>query len=222
MGDAEKPRIDPVPEPAGLPEEGVPSSEETTDGLLPGDDVAAEAATLEVEQIATDLGLELPDDPVQAGGLLLRLLLESREEAGEYLTMMQRVAADFDNYRKRVERDHLENITRASQRLVERLLPTLDSFDAALGYEPQTPTEEKILDGMRGTHSQLMDILAGEDLALIPAVGELFDPAVHEAVAGPEGDGDGDGPLVVTQELRRGYAMKGRVVRPSLVIVEHR
>lgn len=220
MGDAETPRIDPVPEPAGLPDEGVPSSEETADGLLPGDDEAAEAATLDLERIAADLGLELPDDPAQAGGLLLRLLLESREEAGEYLTMMQRVAADFDNYRKRVERDHLENVTRASQRLVERLLPALDSFDAALGYEPQTPTEEKILDGMRGTHSQLMDILADEDLALIPAVGELFDPAVHEAVASPESEGDG--PLVVTQELRRGYRMKGRVVRPSLVIVEHR
>ncbi len=220
MGDAESPRIEPVSEPAGLPVEGVPSSEETADGLLPAGDEVAEDAALDVERLAADLGLELPDDPARAGALLLRLLLESREEAGEYLTMMQRVAADFDNYRKRVERDHLENITRASQRLVERLLPALDSFDAALGYEPQTPTEEKILDGLRGTHSQLMDILADEDLAPIPAVGELFDPAVHEAAAGPEGEGDG--PLVVSQELRRGYAMKGRVVRPSLVIVEHR
>ena len=218
MGDAEKPRLEPVPETAGLPEEGLPSPEETADGLLGGDAQTADTA-LDIERVATDLGLELPEDPTEAGAVLLGSLLESRQEAGEYLAVMQRVAADFDNYRKRVERDHAENITRASQRLVERLLPALDSFDAALGYEPQSPTEDKILDGMRGTHTQLMDILVNEGLNPIAAIGEPFDPALHEAVAGP-GNG-GEGPLVVTQELRRGYLMKGRVVRPSLVVVEH-
>ncbi len=164
---------------------------------------------------AAELGLELPHDAVEAQALLLRELAEARGEASEYLETLQRVAADFENYRKRVERDQIENVLRASQRLIEKLLPTLDAFDAALAYEPQTPAEDKLLDGMRGTHAQLMDTLGKEGLAAIAAVGEPFDPAVHEAVAG-----GGDGDLAVAQELRRGYTMQGRVVRPTLVIVE--
>lgn len=219
MGDKEAPRLDPVPETAGLPEESLPSPEETTDDLLGDLDGASTEPDIDVEELAADLGLELPEEPDRAIALLLRALAESRAEAGEYLAMMQRVAADFDNYRKRVERDHADSIGRASQRVLERMLPALDSFDAALGYEPQSPSEEKILDGMRGTHTQLMDILAGEGLEPIPAIGEPFDPAVHEAVAGPQGDGDGD--LMVAKELRKGYTVKGRVVRPSLVVVEN-
>jgi molecular chaperone GrpE len=208
-------RIDPVPETAGLPEHSVPSPDETADGLLAGD----EAALVEPEALAADLGIELPDDSAEATTVALVALAAARQEAGEYLAMMQRVAADFDNYRKRVERDQSDNVARASQRLVERLLPAVDSFDAALAYEPQSPAEEKILAGMRGTHSQLMEILAGEGLAPIAGAGEPFDPAVHEAVAGPADEGEGT--LVVAQELRRGYTMQGRVVRPSLVVVEH-
>jgi molecular chaperone GrpE len=211
MSDVETPRIEPVPESAGLPADGMPSPDETADGLLPGDQAG-------FEELAADLELELPEDPEDAISLLIGAVAEARGEAGEYLAVMQRVAADFDNYRKRVERDHAENINRASQRVMERLLPALDSFDAALAYEPKSPAEDKILDGMRGTHSQLMEILDGEGLSPIPALGEAFDPKVHEAVAGPQEDGDGS--LVVAQELRRGYTMRGRVVRPSLVVVE--
>jgi molecular chaperone GrpE len=219
MSDADAPRIDPVPETTGLPEDGVPGPEETAEGLLPDTAPPAADNEVDVDRISADLGLDLPDEPAEAAGILARSLLDSRREAGEYLAMMQRVAADFENFRKRVERDHAENITRASQRLVERLLPALDSFDSALAYEPQSPPEDKILDGMRSTHAQLIEILAGEGLTPIPALGETFDPAVHEAVAGPQSQGDG--PLVVAQELRRGYTMRGRIVRPSLVSVEH-
>jgi molecular chaperone GrpE len=163
---------------------------------------------------AAEMGIELPDDPAAAHGLLLRELAEARAEASEYLESLQRVAAEFDNYRKRIERDQAENVMRASQRLVETLLPTLDAFDAALALEAQTPAEEKILDGMRGTHTQLMDSLAREGVAPIAAEGRPFDPAVHEAVAG-----GGDGELIVGAELRRGYTLRDRVLRPSLVMV---
>ncbi len=224
MADTDIPRIEPSPETAGLPEEGMPSPEEAADGLLPEAGGSAqrehdEPSRLQLEEAAAETGIELPDNPVEAIALLMRALSESRQEAGEYLEVMQRVAADFENYRRRVERDHAENITRASQRLVERLLPALDSFDAALAYEAQSPAEGQILAGMHGTHAQLTEILSAEGLTPIAAVGEAFDPAVHEAAAGPNGQGDGQ--LVVVEELRRGYVMRGRVVRPSLVVVEH-
>ncbi len=171
-----------------------------------------------VELVPADLGLELADDPHEAQQQLMTALMVSRQESGEYLETMQRIAADYDNFRKRVERDRMELIQRASQRLIGDMLPTLDSFDAALAFEPQTPAEEKILDGMRSTRAQLLDLLQGEGLEPIAADNIPFDPAVHEAVSGPSQQGDGE--LMVAGELRRGYTLNGLVLRAALVAVE--
>ena len=183
-------------------------------------DEVQDLAAIEPEPVPTahELGLELPDDPIEARDLLLRELSEARQESGENLEMLQRVAADFDNFRRRVERDQAENVERASQRVIEGLLPTLDAFDAATAFEPQSPPEEKIREGMLSTRSQLLETLAREGFEPIPATGEVFDPKVHEAVSGP---GEDNGDLIVGAELRRGYVMRGRVIRPSLVAVQH-
>ncbi len=162
--------------------------------------------------------IELPEDPAAAVPVLVQALAETQAEATEYLDTMQRVAAEFDNFRKRATRERDEIIDRASQRLIERLLPTLDSFDAALAYQPQTETEENLLSGMADTHRQLMVALAVDGFEPIAASGVPFDPAVHEAVTGPGGNGDGE--LLVT-EMRRGYTLRGRVVRAALVAVRH-
>ncbi len=190
-------------------------------GRQSGTDAVQDLTVVEpdVGPTAHELGLELPDDPAAAQDLLLRELHEARQEAGEQLAMLQRVAADFDNFRRRVERDQTENVERASQRVIEGLLPTLDAFDAATAFEPQSASEEKIREGMSSTRSQLLETLAREGFEPIPAAGEVFDPKVHEAVSGPGSDGDGN--LVVGTELRRGYVMRGRVIRPTLVTVEH-
>jgi molecular chaperone GrpE len=169
--------------------------------------------------LPADLGLELPDDPIEAQEVLFRALLAARSETGEYLETVQRLAAEFENFRKRAERDRADLVQRATQRLVVDMLPVLDNFDAALAYEPQTPAEDKILDGMRSTRGQLLDVLRAEGLEPIEAAGVTFDPAVHEAVSGPTGDGTGD--LRVGVELRRGYKLGGIVLRAALVTVEH-
>jgi molecular chaperone GrpE len=176
----------------------------------------------EVAQIAIDpaaLGIELPEDPAEAQQLLLHGLIAAKSEGAEYFETMQRVAAEFDNFRKRADRDRTELVNRATQRLLTDMLPTLDSFDAAVAYEPQTPAEEKILAGMRGTRTLLLDLLKGEGLEAISTEGATFDPAVHEAVSGPMGDGEGE--LVVTNELRRGYTLGAMVLRAALVTVDH-
>ena len=198
-------------------------SPQPEDHSPPGGGEGSSEAELAVEvdptaPTAQGLGLELPADPEAAEALLLRELAEARMEAGETLENLQRLAAEFDNFRRRVQRDHAENIERASQRVIESLLPTLDAFDAALAFEPQTPSEDKILDGMRSTRAQLLETLARDGLEPIPAVGEVFDPKVHEAVSGAQA---GDGDLIVNSDLRRGYTMSGRVIRPSLVTVDH-
>ena len=139
-----------------------------TDGFY---DVAPEDATEVAESVESadsavlaeltpaDLGLELSAVPDEAQRQLLAALLAARQESGEYLESMQRIAAEFENFRKRVDRDRSDLVTRATQRMIGDMLPTLDNFDAALAYEPQTPSEDKILDGMRSTRAQLRDLL---------------------------------------------------------------
>ncbi|MDJ0924245.1 MAG: nucleotide exchange factor GrpE [Acidimicrobiia bacterium] len=162
--------------------------------------------------------IELPDDPSEAVPVLLSALGEVQVEAAGYLDTLQRVAAEFDNFRKRSTREREEIVDRASQRVIERLLPTLDSFDAALSYQAQTETEEKIIAGMQDTHRLFLEALAVDGFEPIAADGVPFDPAIHEAVAGPGGIGDGE---LMVREMRRGYTLRGRVVRAALVAVEH-
>src|SRR5690606_9948732 len=170
------------------------------------------------EPTAEDLGLELPEDPEDAVGYLLEQVHEARTEAAAYLDDLKRVAADFDNYRRRATREIGEATQRAAERLVTELLPVLDTFDAALAFEPTTEAEEKLLAGMHRTREQRLTILNDQGLEIVPSVGEPFDPEIHEAVMAPN---EGSGRLVVKEELRRGYRLKGRLVRPALVAVEY-
>jgi molecular chaperone GrpE len=160
------------------------------------------------------LGIELPEDHDEAVEVLLGALATARVAADSYLDDLQRVAAEFENYRKRTQRDREELVERSTQRLVAALLPVLDSFDQAFTHEAKTPSEEQVLAGIRGTFHQLMDVLGSEGLEMIQAEGEPFDPTLHEAVGGVAGDD-----LVVSQEVRRGYLLKGRVLRPAMVLV---
>jgi len=171
----------------------------------------------EIEHTAESLGIELPENREECEGLLVRELGEARLEASELLGNLQRVAAEFDNYRKRTERDRIENVHRASQRVIESLLPALDSLDAAIALVATTDTEAKMLEGMKSTHTQMLETLRGDGFAPIEAVGAPFDPALHEAISVIPGEGE----QVVDQEVRKGYVMNGRVIRPSLVVVGH-
>jgi molecular chaperone GrpE len=163
-----------------------------------------------------ELGIDLPVDKDEAIALLLVELRDSRSEASSYLDDLRRVAADFDNFRKRTTREQHSTVERAAERVVMSMLPVLDSLDAALQIEAQTETEEKLLGGMRGTQAQLMDVLAKEGLEAVPTWGEPFDPEIHEAVMS---SGAGSN-LIVSQELRRGYRLRGKVLRAALVALE--
>ncbi len=180
-------------------------------------DVAEILEPMPVTYTVESLGLELPDDRGLRDEALLNEIGNTRTQAGELLGSFQRVAAEFDNYRKRTERDRVDTVLRASQRVIESLLPALDSLDAAMAIEPTTDAELKMLDGMRSTHDQILEALKGDGFAEIEAAGEPFDPAMHEAVSVIPGDGD----QVVDQVVRKGYAMNGRVLRPALVVVGH-
>lgn len=199
-----------------------PSIIENQDSVVE-DRTAAEDSTVAIAEVpeightAESLGIELPESREECEKLLIRELGEARLEADELLGNLQRVTAEFDNYRKRTERDRAENVQRAGQRVIESLLPVLDSIDAAASIEATTPPEAKMLEGMKGTHAQLLEALSRDGFAEIDAVGAPFDPALHEAISVIPGEGD----QIVHQEVRKGYVMGGRVIRPSLVVVGH-
>lgn len=169
------------------------------------------------EEMESHPGSEVPDDPAEAVVALATALAEARETEAARVDDLQRVAAEFENYRKRAEREREETQMRATQRLVEALLPVLDSFDGAFAHDAQTPGEELLKKGVTGTFHQLMEILEREGLEVIDAAGAVFDPEIHEAVSGGIGED-----LVVAAELRRGYRLRGRVIRPSMVAVAPR
>lgn len=175
-----------------------------------------EAEVVAVTPGASALGIDLPEDRDEAVSLLLGRLEESREEATSYLDDLKRVAADFDNFRKRALREQSETVDRAAERIVRGLLPVLDSFDAALAVDPATDSERNLLSGMISTREQLLKSLSSEGLEVVLSVGEPFDPEVHEPIGAPPGGG----PFLVSQELRRGYRLNGKLLRAALVALE--
>lgn len=179
--------------------------------------VIVEAEPVDEAPTAESLGLDLPEDPAAALPIVLEALAQTRKDADKYLDDLRRVAADFENYRKRTQREMAAMVERASERVVRQLLPVLDSLDAALASEPKTDTEKKLLAGIRNTYDLLLDVLAKEGLEPIETWDETFDPTVHEAAVLTTGEGNGA--LKVVQELRRGYKLRGKVLRAALVAV---
>lgn len=126
----------------------------------------------------------------------------------------RRLAADFDNYRRRVERQSQEQVLRANQGLINDMLPIMDGFNLALAKaNPQEP----FVKGMEMVFQQLVDILGRNGLQCIPALGCQFDPTLHEAIGFVETDQVADNTIV--DEIRQGYLLSGRVLRPSMVRV---
>ncbi len=201
----------------------IPPVDGATDEVAPSTPPQAQAPVVEIEIVepnSTTADTEyVAFDAPRGDGDTLDELRAAREEVVDLRDKLHRMTADFDNYRKRVERDQLRIVTSASERVVKELLPTLDAFDAALAYSPTTESETNLLNGMASTRAQLLDTLSKEGLEPTPGAGVPFDPTIHEAVTGPT---DGDGDLVVTQELRRGYTMHGKVVRPALVALDNK
>lgn len=178
-------------------QDGAPSDEE--------EDISSDApeVTSEEELISEDFA--------ELSGLI--------QERDELRSTAQRLQADFENYRKRVERQSEEVAARQAAALASALLPALDALDLAeahLDLEGEVSVEAKALIAAR---SLLSDALGKQGLESIPGAGSVFDPTLHDAVAHAEGDGTEEGPLV-DEVLRAGYLFRGAVVRPAMVRVK--
>jgi molecular chaperone GrpE len=154
--------------------------------------------------------VEAAEDAAAAVEADLEELVRERDDLRQ---MAQRVQADFENYRKRVLREQTGIVERATEGLVESLLSVLDSFELALAT--LDVADEKLRKGVELVYAELLGVLERAGLERIETDGKPFDPNVHEAVL----QEDGDGEPVVSETMRTGYRMKGRVMRPAMVKV---
>ena len=158
----------------------------------------------------------LPEEPVEEAPAKEA---DPADKAREYLEHLQRLQAEFDNYRKRVLKEQTRAVDFANEPLIAKLLEVLDEFELALIAADRKPELEKFVQGVEMVYAKLLDILRSEGLERIEAEGKPFDPELHEALL--SGDDQGEGEPVVSDVLRTGYRLKGRVIRPSGVKVSH-
>jgi len=213
-------------------------SEETPllDEEMTPQDLEAELAALEADEfeVASEDRSDVPSETSEAdlGGPELAELIASRAELKRLQTALAeatdtaaRRQADFENYRKRVERDRGETHNRIVGDVARKLLPVLDNLNRALEAERTVEAQESkefrhFLHGVELINKQLNDVLESLGIQPIPSVGERFDPHVHEAVVTEPSDKFE--PDTVSEEITRGYRIGDRLLRPAMVKVASR
>ncbi|MFH1717101.1 MAG: nucleotide exchange factor GrpE [Planctomycetota bacterium] len=148
----------------------------------------------------------------------LREAVESlQKEKDELFAKLQRVSADYANFQKRVPKQIADTIGYEKERLIKTLLPALDNFEHTLQNAHSAEAVDVLVKGIRIIYDQMLDILKSHNVERIEALGERFDPAVHEAMT-QQSDPDKEENIVL-EEFQSGYRLNGRVIRPSKVIV---
>ena len=145
-------------------------------------------------------------------------LQDERRKSEDYLNRLKYLQADFENYRKRTEKEAKEREETALRRMVEALLTPLDELELAIENVRKAGEGGELLEGLMMVHKNLAASLGSAGLQRIDSVGKPFDSAMHEAVEKVEGTTEGED--MVTEEIRPGYTFRGKVLRPSMVKVE--
>ena len=150
--------------------------------------------------------------------VLLEADLElTKAQAADHYAHLQRLQADFDNYRKRTQKEKEDISKYAAERLVGAILPVLDNFERAIGSVQTSPDLAGYSQGVEMIFRQMHNVLVKEGLAAIEAVGQPFDPNIHEAILTVESEEHPENTVV--EEVQKGYYLKDRVLRPSMVKV---
>jgi molecular chaperone GrpE len=161
-----------------------------------------ESKNLEVEEIIKSLQEKLGAE---------------QQKTQEYLTRLKYLQADFENYRKRAEKQVQDLVNRSNEQLVTCLLGILDDFESAISVGETTENKDAMLDGIKMIHKKLDDILTKEGLERLECVGKPFDPNKHEILAQVPTNNHQSG--TVLEEARKGFVFKGKVLRPSVVTI---
>ena len=171
-------------------------------------------------------GEKTPEEPQREEGIervqeevdrLLDLLQQERKKSDDYLNNLKFLQADFENYRKRTDREVREIEEFSTAGLIKKLIPVLDDLDLGVASAESTPQTKEFLEGIAMVRKRLLAALESEGLRELNSTGMPFDPELHEAVEKVQGEGSND---VVVEEIRKGYVFRDRVLRPSMVKVE--
>jgi molecular chaperone GrpE len=151
----------------------------------------------------------------------LQELSEQAEKLGqenqELTAKLQRVSADYANFQKRSAKQISEAISFEKERIVKSLLPVMDNFEHTMAHTESGEDVEAVVKGVKIIYDQMLDVLKSHDVEQISALGEQFDPALHQAMLQKEDNEKADG--AVLEEYQKGYKLNGRVIRPAKVVV---
>ena len=140
-----------------------------------------------------------------------------QRERDEFYELLLRKTAEFDNFRKRIDRERADRYSAAASDLLADLLPLVDDLERALEVDVDAATASSYREGVSLIHRQLLDLMEKRGVSRIDAVGADFDPHVHQAVATDAATDHRDGEVL--EELRRGYMIRGRLLRAAMVRV---
>lgn len=144
-------------------------------------------------------------------------LKEAQQKAQENLDGWQRSVAEFSNYKKRIERDRVQNKLEASTSIIKKVLPVLDDLDRSLANRPQEGEGAEWAKGIELVQRKMMTLLENENVVQIDAEDAMFDPNFHEAIAMEPSEAHESGQII--EVLQKGYMIGERVLRPTLVRV---
>lgn len=147
-----------------------------------------------------------------------RLIEREKTRGADYLVQLKYLQADFENYRKRVDREIRDMEDFSTSTLIRKLLPVLDDLELAASSAEKNEESKGFLEGIAMVQKNLTAVLQSEGLKTIEALDKPFDPELHEAVE--RVDGTGNSRDMVVGEIRKGYILKDKVLRPSMVRVE--
>ena len=163
------------------------------------------------KRLAEKAALE-PEDETACGPSNLN---EAQQQIDELNERVVRLTADYDNFRKRAQRDKIEARQFANQGILEKLLPVLDNFEMAIiAVKDADPS---VRDGVQMIYDQLLGVLKTEGVEPVDAVGRQFDPNMHEAISQEESDEVEEGEVI--SQIQRGFILNDRLVRPARVVV---
>lgn len=179
------------------------------------DPAPAAGSVAEGEVVGEEAVGEVPDGPASE----IERLAAERDQ---YLDALQRLKAEFDNFRKRNDRDRQTIAVGATREVVRGLLPVMDNLERAVQAlvdqaEPAAPGGEGIVAGLEMVRGQLAGLLVGHGVEEIAAHGETFDPTVHEAIAAVPSSGHSEGTVI--EVVEKGYRHSEHVLRPSRVVI---
>jgi len=184
------------------------------------DDISPSSSATKEPEKRISKSTEEPAEGKQNADELSRLkaaLSEERDRAEDYLNKLRYLQADFENYRKRAQREMGEVAMIGQERLILGLLGIVDELELAVRAGDSTENKQALMEGVKVTLRKLFELLQSEGVVTIEATGKPFDPELHEVVSTIPRK-DCQKPLVL-EEIRKGFIMKGKVIRPSVVTV---